>query len=599
MKVRFPLYAQTISFLLIHLILLLVLFLFLFNTKFGPGWDAVLSSPIGDRVEAIGWVIQKQLEVNKQTEWNSVLDEFGKFYGVDFYLFDFSGRQLAGQPIKLPEAVAAQVVRHRRQLGGALRPEGGAPSDPGLVGEPNLPAAPARDQVNPDRAAQPPRQDHLNPDGAPPPPRQDHLNPEGAPQPPRQDQLNPNGAPQPPEGPDPDGPPDQALPPAIQPGVSQPAAFLPAKGSPPGAMRRRFRGRFILHSTAPDKFWIGIRIPIMKAGRLVPGTLLASADNLWQTGVFFDFGPVLILVGSVLLLSVIFWWPFAYRITRALAEMTKVTERIAEGRFESRVKGNKWDEIGSMGEAVNQLAARLNTFVTGEKRFLGDIAHELSSPIARLQIGLELLETSATKDQESMINDIREEVEEMTHLINELLAFSKAGLQGKEIELVPINLSNLLTAVTLKTASEKIVKLDIEKDLRVLGDQMLLERAFGNVFRNAVRYAAADGDIKVKAIHSGKEVSIITSDSGPGVPQNAIEHLTEPFFRPEPSRSRSSGGVGLGLAIVQTCIESCNGSLAIRNRQPHGLEVEIRLQAASDHSPVEPPNVQTAETTGS
>jgi two-component system sensor histidine kinase CpxA len=568
MKVRFPLYAQTISFLLIHLILLLVLFLFLFNTKFGPGWDAVLSSPIGDRVEAIGWVIQKQLEVNKQTEWNTVLDEFGKFYGVDFYLFDFSGRQLAGQSIKLPEAVAAQVVRHRRQLGGALRPEGGAPSDPGLGGEPNLTTPPPRDQGNP----------------------------EGAPQPPRQDHLNPAGAPQPPEGPDPDGPPDQAQPPAIQPGVSQPAAFLPAKGSPPGAMRRRFRGRFVLHSTAPDKFWIGIRIPIMKAGRLVPGTLLASADNLWQTGVFFDFGPVLILVGSVLLLSVIFWWPFAYRITRALAEMTKVTERIAEGRFESRVKGNKWDEIGSMGEAVNQLAARLNTFVTGEKRFLGDIAHELSSPIARLQIGLELLETSATKDQESMINDIREEVEEMTHLINELLAFSKAGLQGKEIELVPINLSTLLTAVTLKTASEQIVKLDIEKDLRVLGDQMLLERAFGNVFRNAVRYAAADGDIKVRAIHSGKEISIITSDSGPGVPQNAIEHLTEPFFRPEPSRSRSSGGVGLGLAIVQTCIESCNGSLAIRNRQPRGLEVEIRLQAATDQAPVEPPIVQTAET---
>lgn len=238
-----------------------------------------------------------------------------------------------------------------------------------------------------------------------------------------------------------------------------------------------------------------------------------------------------------------------------------------------------------MGEAVNQLASRLNAFVTGEKRFLGDIAHELSSPLARLQIGLELLETTATSEQESMVKDIREEVEEMTHLINELLAFSKAGLQGKEIELKPINLSKLLNAVTLKTASEQIVKLDIDKDLSVLGDQMLLERAFGNVFRNAVRYAAADGDIKVKAIRLGKEVSVITSDSGPGVPPAALEHLTEPFFRPEPSRSRSSGGTGLGLAIVQTCIESCNGTLSIRNRQPKGLEVDIKLQVA-DHSTV-------------
>ncbi len=196
--------------------------------------------------------------------------------------------------------------------------------------------------------------------------------------------------------------------------------------------------------------------------------------------------------------------------------MTKVTEKIAEGRFESRVKVNKWDEIGSMGEAVNQLASRLNTFVTAKNVFSETSPTNSHRQVARLQIGLELLETTATPDQESMINDIREEVEEMTHLINELLAFSKAGLQGKEIELKPINLSKLLTDVTLKTASEQIVKVDIEKGLSVLGDQMLLERAFGNVFRNAVRYAAADGDIKVKAIRAGKEISVLTSDNGPG-----------------------------------------------------------------------------------
>jgi len=583
MKVRFPLYAQTISFLLIHLILLVVLFLALFNTKFGPGWDAVLSSPIGDRVEAIGWVIQKQLEVNKPDEWNTVLDEFGKFYGVDFYLFDFSGKQLAGQTMALPEAVEKEVVRHRRN-GAGDRANGTGRTEPGGNGDRNFEDRPGSDaRPNPD--------DHPGPDARPNPENQ--PGPDAGPNP--YDHPGPDAKPPAPDGPPaPNGPPppDQSAP---QSDIPQPSIFGQAKVAPPGAVRRRFRGRFILHTTSPDKFWIGIRIPVSRNQRMVPGTLLASADNLWQTGVFFDFKPVLILVGSVLLLSVIFWWPFAYRITRALAEMTKVTEKIAEGRFESRVKVNKWDEIGSMGEAVNQLASRLNTFVTGEKRFLGDIAHELSSPLARLQIGLELLETTATTDQESMINDIREEVEEMTHLINELLAFSKAGLQGKEIELKPINLSKLLTAVTLKTASEQIVKLDIEKDLSVLGDQMLLERAFGNVFRNAVRYASADGDIKVKALRTGKEVSIITSDNGPGVPPSALEHLTEPFFRPEPSRSRSSGGTGLGLAIVQTCIESCNGSLSIRNRQPRGLEVEIRLEAVPENNPSELPASQPSE----
>jgi two-component system sensor histidine kinase CpxA len=541
-----------------------------------------LSSPIGDRVEAIGWVIQKQLEVNKPDEWNTVLDEFGKFYGVDFYLFDFSGKQLAGQSTTLPEAVEKEVVRRRRngagdRAGGIGRPEPAGNADRNFDDRPGSEARPNPDE-RPDPEARPATDEPPVPDRPPVP-----DGPPAADRPPASDEPH---APQ--YGPP---PPEQSAP---QSEIPQPSILGQAKVAPPGAVRRRFRGRFILHTTSPDKFWIGIRIPVQRNSRPVPGTLLASADNLWQTGVFFDFKPVLILVGSVLLLSVIFWWPFAYRITRALAEMTKVTEKIAEGRFESRVKVNKWDEIGSMGEAVNQLASRLNTFVTGEKRFLGDIAHELSSPLARLQIGLELLETTATSDQESMINDIREDAEEMTHLINELLAFSKAGLQGKEIELKPINLSKLLTDVTLKTASEQIVKLDIEKGLSVMGDQMLLERAFGNVFRNAVRYASADGDIKVKAIRSGKEICVITSDSGPGVPPSAIEHLTEPFFRPEPSRSRSSGGTGLGLAIVQTCIESCNGSLSIRNRQPRGLEVEIRLQAA-ENSGAEPPANQPAE----
>ncbi|HEY9676450.1 MAG TPA: ATP-binding protein [Drouetiella sp.] len=540
-----------------------MLFLTLFNTKFGPGWDAVLSSPIGDRVEAIGWVIQKQLEVNPRAEWSNVLDEFGKFYGVDFYLFDFAGRQLAGETIKLPDAVAKEVVRHRHPQ----RENGRAPGaqQPGVQNE----RAPAVGLQSDDNSGHAPAiggpESNGESDRAP------ALRSESTGQGDRAPALRSESDSQ-------DVGPDEK---PQQVDVPQPSTFPPTTGAPPGAMRRHFRGRYVIHTTSPDKFWIGIRIPTLRNGRLVPSTLLAAADNLWQTGVFFDFKPILVLVGGVLLLSVIFWWPFAYRITRALAEMTKVTERIAEGRFESRVKVNKWDEIGSMGEAVNQLASRLNTFVTGEKRFLGDIAHELSSPLARLQIGLELLETSATSEQESMISDIREEVEEMTHLVNELLAFSKAGLQGKEIELVPLNLSNLLTNVTLKTASEQLVKLNIDKDLTVLGDQLLLERAFGNVFRNAVRYASADGDIKVKAVRTGDTICVTTSDNGPGVPAAAIEHLTEPFFRPEPSRSRSSGGVGLGLAIVQTCIESCDGALSIRNKQPKGLEVEIRLKAAT------------------
>ena len=569
MKVRFPLYAQTISFLLLHLILLLVLFLFLFNTQFGPGWDALLASPVGERVETIGWLVQKQLDAHPESEWNVILDEFGKLYGVKFYLIDIKGQQLAGEPIKLPDVVAQQCIRrhHPPPPPAEGRHPFSAQDLPGALPGPDAPpsgTAPGLDAPSgtaPGLDAPPPAD--VGPQGEP--------LPAGAAHP---DASSPAPAPQAADT-------SHAL-------ASQ--TMPPAKQSltPPGptsADRHRFRrtyGRFLLHTSKPDRFWIGVRVPIRRQNdeRVVPGTLVASATNLWKTGVFFDFGPVLVLIASILGLSVIFWWPFAYRITRRLTELTAATEKIAEGRFDTTVKENEWDELGSLGDAVNRMAKRLNTFVTGQKRFLGDIAHELCSPMARLQVALELLESSGTSEQDSLIKDIREEVDEMSNLINELLAFSKAGLQGKEIQLEPVNLKELVNAAAIKMCSETLVTVDIEEGIWVMGDLLLLDRAFGNILRNAVRYAADFGPINVRATSNAREVTVTTTDCGPGVPPDAVGQLGEPFFRPEASRSRNSGGVGLGLAIVKTCVESCKGTFLVRNRQPKGLEVEIKLQSA-------------------
>ena len=130
------------------------------------------------------------------------------------------------------------------------------------------------------------------------------------------------------------------------------------------------------------------------------------------------------LVGSVLLvvvlISVAIWVPLIRRLTRGLNEVTRAAEQIAEGRFEIQVPADRPDELGQLGASVNRMAGRLSGFVQGQKRFLGDIAHELSSPIARINFALGALEQDAGTGQLEPVKDLREEVEHMSGLVAEL-----------------------------------------------------------------------------------------------------------------------------------------------------------------------------------
>ena len=122
------------------------------------------------------------------------------------------------------------------------------------------------------------------------------------------------------------------------------------------------------------------------------------------------------------------------------------------------------------------------------------------------------------------------------------------------------------------------VHIQIAEDLQALADPDLLSRALANLIRNALRYAGGTGPVMVSARSQDNGVTLTVADSGPGVPESTLQQIFDPFFRIESSRSRDTGGIGLGLAIVKTCVEACQGTVTARNRQPSGLEVEIRLR---------------------
>jgi two-component system sensor histidine kinase CpxA len=179
------------------------------------------------------------------------------------------------------------------------------------------------------------------------------------------------------------------------------------------------------------------------------------------------------------------------------------------------------------------------------------------------------------------VQDVREEAQQMSALVNELLSFSRAGLQPKEIVPQPVRLAATVERVVSRETRDAptAVVVRVDPGLEALAEPELLARALANLVRNALRYGGGAGPVEITAAEEGDAVRLVVADAGPGVPPDLLERIFDPFFRVEASRSRETGGAGLGLAIVKTCVAACGGTVRAVNRSPTGLAVEIRLEA--------------------
>ena len=337
----------------------------------------------------------------------------------------------------------------------------------------------------------------------------------------------------------------------------------------------------VLRTETPPGYWLLVRMPPEPLQTDGPVTLVGMTPALGISPLLFNPRPWVAVAAGVVLFSIVFWFPLARNLTNSIVKMTRATESIAEGRFDIQLADSRGDELGRLSHAINRMAGRLKDFVTGQKRFLGDAAHELCSPLARMEIALSLLEERSNEQSLSFVRDVREEVTHMRKLVNELLSFSKASLGDSRVKLEPVNVSSIVhSALRLEKNEACSVEVNVPGDLSVSGNFELLQRAVANLVRNAGRYAGDAGPITVAAWAERREVIITVSDQGKGVAAKDLEKLFDPFYRVDPSRTSATGGFGLGLAIVKTCVEACRGVVAATNRDPHGHEVRIRLTRA-------------------
>lgn len=296
-------------------------------------------------------------------------------------------------------------------------------------------------------------------------------------------------------------------------------------------------------------------------------------------------------LGIGLLSSGIVCYLLARYLTRPVVRLRAATQKLAAGDLTARAGGagsRRGDEIAQLVRDFDSMAERLERLVNAQSRLLHDISHELRSPLARLNVALALARQRTGPGADSALDRIDLESERLNELIGRLLIIARLESGSDAGRRVPIQLEELVADIAADADFEAQgrdcrVKPVVVDNCEVVGIPALLRSAIENVVRNAVRYTREGTDIEVRlSTEEGAHglAVIRVTDSGPGVPEEALDKLFRPFYRIEDARERQKGGVGLGLAITERAIRLHGGTVRAANRPQGGLMVEIRLPLA-------------------
>jgi two-component system sensor histidine kinase CpxA len=282
---------------------------------------------------------------------------------------------------------------------------------------------------------------------------------------------------------------------------------------------------------------------------------------------------------TVLGLLTVLSYAFARHLTNPVRKLQTAVECFGRGELDSRVRSKRKDEIGQLARTFDRMADRIETLLEAERRLLLDISHELRSPLARLSLAVELARSG--EDVPRHLDRIDREADRLNGLVGGLLQVTRAEGDQSQMRRETVELDVLLQAVVDDAQIEAEqrgcrVELVRREPVVMQGDTELLRRAVENVVRNGVRYTEPGTAVLVSLTRSGSQAVIEVRDHGPGVPEEHLKRIFDPFYRVDSDRNRVTGGAGLGLAIARRAIELHQGSIRGENTVP-GLRITMQI----------------------
>ena len=268
-----------------------------------------------------------------------------------------------------------------------------------------------------------------------------------------------------------------------------------------------------------------------------------------------------------------------------ILSLRAISRELAGGNLKVRVSGpleRRADEVGGLVRDFNAMACRIDQLVAQQRQLMFDMSHELRSPLARLNVALDLEREKNNGDQ--ILDQMEKDLNLMNEMIARLLTIAKLDVYPEPLSTESVNIPDLVAEVVQNAAFEaqsRAVTLRAyvsDSDLRVLGNATLLYSAVENAVRNGIKYTDPQTEVGVRVSADGaKYVRICVSDVGPGVPDSELEKIFRPFYCVDQARDHSIGGTGLGLAIADRVLRLHHGTISAKNGSPKGLVLEMLL----------------------
>lgn len=282
-----------------------------------------------------------------------------------------------------------------------------------------------------------------------------------------------------------------------------------------------------------------------------------------------------VALGVATLAALVVTWYFSRRLQRSVTEVSYAATAVADGRYDIRVTPpHLGDDFDALAEAFNRMAAGLESVETTRRQLLGDLAHEIRTPVSVLEAYMEALEDGVETLDADTIGMLRDQTRRLVRFSDDVNALSHAEESRTSIEPTWVDPAALLST-TLTAAADRYAAREVALTSRVpahlprlWADPERLGQVLGNLLDNALRHTPGGGRVEVTAGHRHELLVIEVTDTGDGIAAEHLPHLFERFYRVDAARDRAHGGAGIGLAIAKALVEAQRGHITARSDGP-------------------------------